>query len=316
MKTIAICSGKGGAGKTVFASALATMLVELGSKVLLVDADYSVGGLTYLTHKTDAVVESLFFENIINNGITELREHITDLRDDNGFRGLTVIPSAMRRASFVTDMSVEQVHGTYCEFVVACEAPPLEFDYVIVDTRAGLDPISAGVALASNIVIVLMEQDRVSFRSSHAFVANVLALSQAQQIINVSQAEDYYYVPNKVSPGYAQALKSSAALGMPGNVLPGIPLDLNFFNRYFTDIFNYQPQQGRFWRRTAFYGHLKNSLSEVIDSLPRVRYSPYLTAIDTLKFNLTSSPQTITLTILVLFYTLTVYLTFVFLDPR
>ena len=302
MTTIAVCSGKGGAGKTVFASALSTMLVGLGKKVLLVDADYSVGGLTYLTSKTDAVVKGLFFEAIVND-VAALSEHIPDLRD----RNLAVIPSAIQGSSLTTKISVETVHGACCELIAACEAPPLAIDYVIVDTRAGFDPVSAGVALASNIVVVLMEQDRVSFRSSHAFVANVLALGKAKQIVNVSRAEDYYYVPNKVSPSYAQALKRSAILAAPGNVLAGIPLDLNFFNRYFTDIFNYQPQ-GPFWRRTAFYRHLRNSMSEVIDSLPSVRYSPFATALDTLIFTLTSSPQTTTLAIILLFYTVITYI--------
>jgi len=278
------------------------MLAELGMKVLLVDADYSVGGLTYLTRKTDAVAKDLFFENIIN-GTAKLGDHISDLRD----RPIAVIPSATQGSSLMTDMSVETTHGACCEFIVACEAPPLAIDYLIVDTRAGLDPISAGVALASNIVIVLMEQDRVSFRSSHAFVTNVLALSQAKEIVSVSRAEDYYYVPNKVSPGYAQALRASAVLGGAGNVLPGIPLDLNFFNRYFTDIFNYQPQ-GHSWQRTAFYRYLRDSMSEVIDSLPSVRHSSYLTAFDTLKFNFASSPQTTAFVVLLLFYTFTMYI--------
>ena len=306
MKTIAICSGKGGAGKTVFASGLATMLAELGAKVLLVDADYSVGGLTYLTSRTDAVAKGLFFEDIVDG--TDLTGHISELRD----RDIAVIPSSMQGAavgkSVMAEMSVERVHEAYCEFAVACKTPPLKIDYVIADTRAGLDPVSAGIALASNIVIVLMEQDRVSYRSSHAFVTNVLALGQAKKIVSVSGAEDYYYVPNKVSPGYAQALRSMT-LGMPGNVLPGIPLDLAFFNRYFMNIFGYQPQ-GRSWRRTAFYRHLRNSMAEVINDLPGVRHSFALEIVDTLRFNLWSSPLAAVTLVVVSFYILFTYVFF------
>ena len=69
MISIAVCSGKGGAGKTVFASALATMLAELGAKVVLVDADYSVAGLTYLTRESDAVVRNFTFATVVEEGV-------------------------------------------------------------------------------------------------------------------------------------------------------------------------------------------------------------------------------------------------------
>lgn len=290
MKSIAVCSGKGGAGKTVCASALATMLSELGFRVLLVDADYSVAGLTYLARKEDSVAKDLTFDAILHD---DHERHLSSLPAAD----IVVIPSRTpgERAGELVSVkaSLEEAYSSYANFLLDVQALPSSFDYVIADTRAGLDAISAGIVLASQLVVVLMEQDRVSFRSSHAFVANVLSIGYAKGLVGTAKAEDFYYVPNKVSQAYAQSLRLMSDQ-IPGNVLPGIPFDVNFFNRYFKDIFNYQPQ-GRSWRRTAFYRHLRNSMAVVMDGLTKFRYSVNLEILDTVSLILFSLSPRVTM---------------------
>lgn len=306
MVTIAVCSGKGGAGKTVFTAALATMLAELGKKVLLVDADYSVAGLTYLAGRTDGFVDGFTFSSIFADDAQGEMEKLLGIRD----RPISVIPtrtdSSLPGAGRLAGLPLEQIQGAYCEFLHRCELEPYLVDYVIADTRAGFDSVSAGIALSSNRVIVLMEQDRVSYRSSHAFVTDVIALGKSRDMVSVPEPADYYYLPNKVSPGYAQALRRMR-VDMPGNILSGIPLDLNFFHRYFRDIFNYS-LQGRYWRRTSFYRHLRNSMSDVFRDLSRVRHSVLAEIRDTVSFMFFLwSPKVTVLLILVFLYTLLTY---------
>ena len=202
---------------------------------------------------------------------------------------------------------MSQVHTRYREFLWSIDALERGIDYVIADTRAGLDTVSAGVALSSDVVVVLMEQDLVSFNSSHTFVTNVLALDLAKGIGSKSRADKFYYLPNKVSPAYAQYLRMMNK-SVIGNVLPGIPFDLNFFNRYFRDIFRYQPE-ARHWRRTAFYRHLRNSMSVVLKKLPRVRYSLFLELMDTTALIFFSlSPRSTMVTAVMLLYLVALYL--------
>ena len=189
-------------------------------------------------------------------------------------------------------------------------------DYVITDTRAGLDDVSAGIALVSDYNIVLMEQDRVSWRSSTAFVANALALQNKLKLEgSPASADNFYYLPNKVTPAFARALQALGAQlpgQLPGNILGGIPLDVNFFNRYFRNISGYKPQ-GASWWRTAFYRHVAASLSSIIDSkLRRVRYSIWFETKDTISLILFAlSPRvTVVLVSLLTYFIMTIYVTF------
>ena len=110
-----------------------------------------------------------------------------------------------------------------------------------------------------------------------------------------------------MAPAYADALRRMDDK-IIRNVLPGIPFDVNFFNRYFRDIFNYQPE-ARFWSRTAFYRHLRNSMSVVIDELPKVRYSLYHELVDTARLILFAlSPRVTAFLFLMLLYVVTIYI--------
>ena len=49
LRTLTLCSGKGGVGKTLLATTLARIIQkETGAKVLLIDLDLTVRGLTLL----------------------------------------------------------------------------------------------------------------------------------------------------------------------------------------------------------------------------------------------------------------------------
>lgn len=316
MKTIAVCSGKGGAGKTVFSSALATMLAELGSKVLLVDADYSVAGLTYLTHM-DASVEAKFTLKTLLRGPIDISPLVPLFDEAN----VAVIPARTQTISELDDeilrAPVEDILNRYREFGMAVKSLKTEVDYIIVDTRAGLDKFSAAVALCSDHVVVLMEQDRVSWRSSHSFIANILALQDRlnDPVQPPRTADNFYLLPNKVSPAYSRVLRLMAGQVL-GNVLPGIPLDLNFFNRYFRDIFGYKPS-GRSWRRTGFYRHMRNSMASILRDVSRVRYSFISELIDnlTLVFFLWSPRVTLIMLGLALYVLMTLYIAFILRVP-
>ena len=273
MTTIAVCSGKGGAGKTVFSSALATMLAERGRKVLLVDADYSVAGLTYLTRMNESTRVRLTLKNLVPGPVDV--SQLAPLFDE---QDVVIIPARTQTISELDNdndalrLPIDNILKGCRQFLLAV-ASLQRVDYVIVDTRAGLDKFSAAVALSSDYVIVMMEQDRVSWRSSHSFISNALALQERVDEISdrVRTADDFYLLPNKVSPAYSQVLRMMADQVL-GNVLPGIPLDLNFFNRYFRNIFGYGPS-GRSWRRTAFYRHMRNSMAGMLPDVSGVRYS-------------------------------------------
>ena len=151
------------------------------------------------------------------------------------------------------------------------------FDYVIADTRAGLDQISGGICLSSEFVIVIMEQDRVSWRSSTSFGVNVIDLhgNHSDARSRGVATDNLFYLPNKVSQPFAQALRTaretSGGLGLPGNSLMGIPFDLVFFTQYLRNSFRFKPQ-GSSWKSSSFYRFLRDSMSQVLPELEDVKY--------------------------------------------
>lgn len=166
-KSIAIVSGKGGSGKTMIAATLAKSLDYQGKKILLVDADFATGGLTYyMGLKT--------VENI-STGLTNFIKHEKTL--DNSF----ISGKSQKMAGFEFSYFVgvgdhrrlykfidhENLRDTISQFIKVSEE---NFDVIIIDCRGGIDEESISVCREVEKILVVAETDTTSFQATQHLV--------------------------------------------------------------------------------------------------------------------------------------------------
>ena len=75
-KVIAVASGKGGVGKTIFATNLAGIYHYLKKKVLLIDMDLSSGGINVLLNLSSSKTIYNLADDILNNRFKEAGDYV------------------------------------------------------------------------------------------------------------------------------------------------------------------------------------------------------------------------------------------------
>ena len=137
---VAISGGKGGTGKTFFAVNLAVELRARGYKVLVFDADINLSNVSILLH----IDESRPFMDFVH------REAPIDALIQKGVGGVDAI-YVSDSLDHVLDLTDEQ-YETLLQGLAGVES---EYDYIIVDTSAGLDDLNTKLmVLADRIVLV------------------------------------------------------------------------------------------------------------------------------------------------------------------
>ncbi|MBO8141853.1 MAG: septum site-determining protein MinD [Firmicutes bacterium] len=161
-RVIVITSGKGGVGKTTTTANLGAGLAALGRRVCLVDADIGLRNLD--------VVMGL--ENRIVYDLVEVVEGHARLRNalikDKRLEGLFLLPAAQTREKDA--VSPEQMR-------TLCAQLAEEFDYVLVDSPAGIEHgFRNAIAGAHEAIIVTTPE--------------VAAVRDADRIIGLLEAND------------------------------------------------------------------------------------------------------------------------------
>lgn len=123
-KVIVITSGKGGVGKTTTVANIGTGLAMLGNKVVVADADIGLRNLD--------VVMGL--ENRIVYDIVDVVEKVCRLKQglirDKRYEGLYLLPAAQTKDK--SAVNPEQM-------LELCNELKEEFDYVLIDSPAGIE---------------------------------------------------------------------------------------------------------------------------------------------------------------------------------
>ena len=282
MKTLTLCSGKGGVGKTLLATSLGRCIPRrTDANVLLIDLDFSTRGLTLLAFRyqndLDRAPVSLgdFLSFQAGNDdqpspFVELQAHFTSANaapggspetaadaekpgfaSYPGLKGLCILPFskdedhlewlASRRLPL--EDTVEQLRRLQ-EFA----STSLDVDYLIFDAPPGLETLSLAPAAISDVNLILLEEDNVSWKT---------ALSMYMKISEINKRlhgrPSAYFVANKVSLGMldlAHKLKTFSFLSLlpfdawmhelyahdTMSVLGGDFLASDFFKRVESDI--------------------------------------------------------------------------------
>lgn len=213
-KVVVVISPKGGSGKTAISSNLAVALAQRNpGRVVAVDLDVQFGDLSLaLSITAERTLAQLARSNEIDP--TSVKLHLTPAGS-----GLFVLAGASgpAEADSVGHQHVAQVLPLLAE----------SFDYVIVDTAAGLDERTLAALECANEVLLVSSLDVTSIRSLHkaAEALDTLGLAAERRLVlnradskvglEPSDAEDVMQMKIACSIPSSREIPLSLNLGTP-----------------------------------------------------------------------------------------------------
>jgi len=161
-KVVTITSGKGGVGKTTTTANLAVSLAELGQKVVCIDGDIGLRNLDVVLGLENRIVYDIV--DVVEGRCRLKQAMIRDKRNEN----LYLIPAAQTRdKSALSPSDMKQV----------CDELRPEFDWIFIDSPAGIERGFRNAIAPADIVIVVTNPE-------------VSAVRDADRIIGLVEAEE------------------------------------------------------------------------------------------------------------------------------
>ena len=221
MKTIALLSGKGGSGKTTLGLTMSSLLSKAGISTLLIDCDFSTNGATF------------FFEEQMGKSakISSLRDLLlnkeTKFSPLSVFENFSFIPSVTKINAMRTDKVLFDVYKEeFSTILTKCDG----YDIVIFDCQAGNSNILYSVLLETDVVLIVLEPDKVSsaaLRSLYTKTGELLQDKEVYQVFNKVDKEDKLFY-EKITFGtfftnvgallYDSAIRNSFAFSIIPNI--------------------------------------------------------------------------------------------------
>lgn len=163
-RVIVVTSGKGGVGKTTVVANLGAGLALLNRKTVLIDADIGLRNLDVVMGLENRIVFDLV--DVVEQNCRLRQALIKDKR----FGSLYLLPAAQTR---------EKDAITPEQMIRVCDELKKEFDYILVDSPAGIEQgFKNAVAGASEAIIVTTPE--------------VSAVRDADRIIGLLQAAEFH----------------------------------------------------------------------------------------------------------------------------
>ena len=155
VKVIAVCSGKGGVGKSNVAVNLAIGLSRLGNNVCLLDADLSLANIDVLLG-----LQPRFNLSHVVNGEAELAETML-----KGPADTRIIPAASGKFCMTDLAPAAQV-----SIIQAFSSLKSQPDVLIVDTAPGISPGVARFVQAAQHSLVVLRDEPTSLTDAYALI--------------------------------------------------------------------------------------------------------------------------------------------------
>jgi len=240
-KVITITSGKGGVGKSSTATNLALSLAALDKKVCVFDADASLANINILL----GIQPTHTLQHLLN-GEKELKDIIID-----GPRGLKIVPGATGIAEYA-HLSNEQKEI----LLTALDKLQEDFDYLIIDTAAGIGDDVLDFIKASQFSIIIITPEPTSLtdsfsllkalkrsnynRTSYVLVNMALDFNNSQAIYKRFESAVRKYIDADIAYlGYIQVdetMISSVSLQCPAVLLSPDSVASNCFKNLATGL--------------------------------------------------------------------------------
>jgi len=174
-KIVTITSGKGGVGKTTITANLGAALASQGQNVVCIDADIGLRNLDVVLGLENRIVYDLVD---VVEGRCRLRQAM--IRDKR-INGLFLIPAAQTRDKTAVSPS---------DMVRLCNELSREYDWIIIDSPAGIERGFRNAIAPANFVYVVTNPE-------------VSAVRDADRIIGLVEAEEKgppFLIINRINP--------------------------------------------------------------------------------------------------------------------
>lgn len=171
-RVIAISSGKGGVGKTNVSLNTAIGLVEFGFSVCVIDADIGLSNIEILAgiptqrKLSDLIRHGLHIEDIITIGPAG----VSFISGGSGLNELNLISDESSLTKLLSEITKLQE----------------TFDYIIIDTGAGISPAVTNFIRISDAVIVVSTPDPTSIMDSYTLIKTFSNLGYTGRCYSVS----------------------------------------------------------------------------------------------------------------------------------
>jgi len=207
-RVVSITSGKGGVGKTNFSINFGIALSALGKKVLLFDADLGMANIDVLLN-----VKPAFDILDVISGDKEIKDIIIDAPG-----GLSFIPGAsgLQELAYLRDAQFNKIISGFNEIEEY-------FDYMLIDTGAGLSKNVTNFLLASDEIIL------VTTTEPHAIMD---AYSIIKVLTDLNAKKNISLVINKCE---AKSEALDVYKKMKATSLKFLDLDINYLGHIFED---------------------------------------------------------------------------------
>lgn len=200
-KIISIVSGKGGTGKSFFALNIAYQLSRLGKNVLLVDLDFNFPNLNLLLNHVaeNTIIDFLNRRKLLRELIFRYSENLSIIFGDSG--------SADNPK--VTIDSIEY-------FFIQLNKIAPQYDFIILDSSAGIDEITLNQLKKSDYNIVIATPEPTAVMDAYVllkFIYEYTDVTKNYIVFNKSESkEDSDSAFQNLSTALRHFLKSEVSL--------------------------------------------------------------------------------------------------------
>ena len=154
-RVYSITSGKGGVGKTAIVANTAVALAKLGKKVLVLDADLGLANIDVVFGLTPVHNLNHFF-----SGDQELQEVMVD-----GPYGIKILPAGSGLQNFIRLDSSQKLR-----LLEGLDALECSFDYVLIDTEAGISENVTYFNTAAQEILVVTTPEPTAITDAYALM--------------------------------------------------------------------------------------------------------------------------------------------------
>ncbi len=178
-KVIAVCSAKGGIGRTIITVNLAVALYKKNISVAVLDGDFQFGDVALAMD-----LQNTFTIKDVIDGIANLDEHSLSGYLASHESGVKVLPAPDRPefADLVTKETVNKIINLMRSM----------FEYVVVDTEAGLNESTLNIIEHADQILVITNLEMTAMKNTKLLLETLEALGlrgKSRVIINRANME-------------------------------------------------------------------------------------------------------------------------------